>query len=120
MDLDTQAKSKKQTTIWTETMTEKREYKISGSLNRAIDEVDRLLAAGGAPLVIDFSHCTFVSVEGLEWLEEMLMRASSHSDQVRFINLPPTIYKVFKVAHIDNILAACGSPRPTSPGSAVC
>lgn len=101
-------------------MKEKREHKISGLLNRAVDEVDRHLAGGDSDMVIDFSQCTFISVEGLEWLEEMLMRANSHNAQVHFTNLPPTIYKVFKVAHIDSILAACGSPRPSSPGAAVC
>ena len=101
-------------------MKEQKEHKLSGSLHRAVDEVDRHLALGNSDMVIDFSQCTFISVEGLEWLEEMLMRASSHGAHVRFVHLPPKIYKVFKVAHIDSILAACGSPRPSSPGTAVC
>ncbi len=101
-------------------MKEKREHKISGLLNRAVDEIDRHLAGGDSDIIIDFSQCTFISVEGLEWLEEMLMRANSHGSQVNFIHLPPKIYKVFKVAHIDSILAACGSPRPSSSGASVC
>ncbi len=38
------------------------------------------------------------------------MRADSLKAKVSFINVPPAVYKVFKVAHIDNILEAAGSP----------
>lgn len=97
-------------------MKTKQVCRITGHLTRRIDEVDKLLASGKTNLEIDFSACPFISVEGLEWLEEMLMRANSQQATVRFINIPPTLYKVFKVAHIDSILEASGSPRPAGPG----
>jgi anti-anti-sigma regulatory factor len=101
-------------------MLDSRPIRITGQLTRSIDEIDKLLAAGNANLSIDFSACTFISVEGLEWLEEILMRANSSKTNVIFVNIPPTIYKVFKVAHIDFILEAAGSPRSAVPGSAAC
>ena len=90
-------------------------FKISEKLTRSLDEVDRTLASGNLDLQLDFSACTFISVEGLEWLEELLLRAGSLSSQVTFVNASPSIYKVFKVARIDNILKACGAAAPSGP-----
>lgn len=84
--------------------------KILGRLDRGLDDVDRLLASGKGDIVLDFSACPFISVDGLEWLEELLMRAQSMSRSVRLVNIPPTIYKVFKVSRIDSILRSCGAP----------
>jgi len=95
-------------------------YKIIGKLTQSVNEVDALIASGKTDLTIDLSACTFISVEGLEWLEEMLMRANSHQAKVKFVNIPTTIYKVFKVAHIDNILEACGSAKPTGRDATTC
>lgn len=83
---------------------------IIGRLERGIDEVDRLLAAGKSDIILDFSGATFISVDGLEWLEELLLRADSMEHSVRLAHIPPTIYKVFKVSRIDCILKACGAP----------
>lgn len=83
---------------------------IVGALDKARDEVDRLIANADSEIVLDFSECTFVSVEGIEWLEELVIRLESKSVQIRFENMPPAIYKVFKVSHIDCILKACGAP----------
>jgi hypothetical protein len=88
-------------------------FKMPPTLSRAIDEVDRMLATGNLDLVLDFSGCDFITVEGLEWLEELLLRADSLSSKVELDHVPPTIYKVFKVARIDQVLKACGS-RPVS------
>ena len=85
---------------------------LLGALERSVDEVDRHLAAGQTDLALDFSAVTFISVEGLEWLEELLLRAQSQARSVRCTNVPPSIYKVFKVARIDSILKACGSLPP--------
>lgn len=90
-------------------------FKMPHELNRPIDEVDHMLAGGNLDLNLDFSECTFVSVEGLEWLEEVLLRASSLSSEIELTNIVPTIYKTFKVARIDSILKACGSPSPSGP-----
>jgi hypothetical protein len=90
-------------------------FRMPGELMRAIDEVDRALAAGNVDLKLDFVDCKFISVEGLEWLEELLLRASSHSSDVEFVNVIPSIYKVFKIARIDSVLKACGGTSPSGP-----
>ena len=84
--------------------------RILGALDRGLDDVDRLLASGKSDLELDFSACNFISVEGLEWLEELLLRADSAKASVRFVNLQPPQYKVLKVAHIDSLMQACGAP----------
>jgi anti-anti-sigma regulatory factor len=94
--------------------------RIFGQLNRAVDDIDRVLASAVPELTIDFSTCTFISVEGLEWLEELLMRAESLKTKVSLVNVPPSIYKVFKVAHIASISRACGSPNNLPPGTTAC
>jgi hypothetical protein len=87
---------------------------IQGKLERAIDHIDKALASG-VDLILDFSECTFITVEGLEWLEELLLRATSLQSSVRMVKIKPTVYKVFKVAHIQSILKACDSPAPRGP-----
>jgi anti-anti-sigma regulatory factor len=88
---------------------------IVGSLDRPIDEIERVLASGSVDLTLDFSGCTFLSVSGLEWLEEILLRADSLKAKIHFVNLGPTVYKVLKVAHIDSLLRACGAPMASGP-----
>ena len=90
-------------------------FMLPGSLNRALVEVDATLAGGSSDLLLDFVDCTFVSVDGLEWLEELLLRADSGGALVEFKNVRPSIYKVFKVAKIDAVLRACGGPAPSGP-----
>ena len=82
---------------------------IKGRLDRSLDNVDKALATG-VNLVLDFHECTFITVDGLEWLEELLLRAESLGSTVRLVRVPTTQYKVFKVAHIQSLLKACGSP----------
>lgn len=84
--------------------------RVLGDLDHGLDEVDRLLASTTDDVIIDMSACTFISVDGLEWLEELLMRAESMTSNVRLVSVPPAIYKVFKVSHVDCILKACGAP----------
>ncbi len=84
-------------------------------LERAVDAADKALA-GGNNVTFDFAACQFITVDGLEWLEEILLRSESSNSKVTFINLPPTLYKVFKVAHIDSLQKACGAPgKATGP-----
>lgn len=90
-------------------------FPIPTKLARSIDEVDRMLASGNLDLSLDFADCTFITVDGLEWLEELLMRASSLSAKVRLDNVAPSLYKVFKVARLDIILKACGGSAPSGP-----
>jgi hypothetical protein len=88
---------------------------IPEQLSRPIDEVDHMLAGGNIDLKLDFKGCTFITVEGLEWLEELLLRASSLSSTIELVNVAPTIYKCFKVARIDSVLKACGGTSVTGP-----
>jgi len=89
---------------------------VAGSLDRGLEEVERILAADEKNIVLDFRTCTFITVEGLEWLEEILLRAESKKHDIAIRNIRPTVYKVFKVSHTDSILRACGAP-PTTSGS---
>jgi len=82
-------------------------------LERGVDSVDRVLA-GGSNVTLDFTGCDFVTVDGLEWLEEILLRSESLKTRVTFVNLNPQLYKVFKVAHIDSLQKACGAPGTAS------
>lgn len=90
-------------------------FDVVGTLEHPIDQVDHTLATGLIDLTLDFSGCTFLSVGGIEWLEEILLRADSLKSKVYFVNLNPSIYKVLKVAHIDSLLKACGAPAPNGP-----
>jgi hypothetical protein len=77
-------------------------------LGNQIDEIDYALANGKSSLILDFTNCQRISVEGLEWLEELLLRADSSSASVRLEKAKPSIYKVFKVARIESLMRACG------------
>jgi hypothetical protein len=90
--------------------------RILGALEKGLDKVDLLLASGKCDLELDFGACTFISVDGLEWLEELLLRAQSLETGVRFVNLQPPQYKVLKVAHIDSLMRACGAPGKDASG----
>jgi len=92
--------------------------KILGALEKGLDAVDILLASGKGDLELDFAACHFISVDGLEWLEELLLRADSHETAVRFVNLQPAQYKVLKVAHIDSLMRVCGAPGKDLSGPA--
>jgi hypothetical protein len=85
--------------------------RLSSRLERAVDAVDHILASG-KNVTLDFSDCEFVTVDGLEWLEEILLRSESLKSTVTFVKLKPKLYKVFKVAHIDSLQKACGAPGP--------
>ena len=91
---------------------------IVGALEKGLSDVDRLLASGKSDVQLDFAGCNFISVDGLEWLEELLMRADSAGKNVRFVNLQPPQYKVLKVAHIDSLMSACGAPGSEASGPA--
>lgn len=90
-------------------------FLVPPQLLRVMEEVDRSMATGNVDVTLDFTTCHFISVEGLEWLEELLLRASSLSASVELINVPPSIYKVFKIARIDSIVRACGGMSASKP-----
>lgn len=83
---------------------------VMGSLDKPLPEAEKFVTKGNTEVVLDFTGCTFVTVDGLEWLEELLIRADSASSSVGLEKIPPSVYKAFKVSHIDSILRACGSP----------
>ena len=89
--------------------------KLTGNIVREIEEANQVLARGESDLILDFAAATFISVEGLEWLEELLLRSKSSAAAVGFVNIPPTIYKVFKVAHVESLLEACGALTLSGP-----
>lgn len=91
------------------------QFMMPPQLSRQVDEVDLTLGSGSSDIILDFTGCTFISVEGLEWLEELLLRAGSAGSRVDLHNVPPSIYKVFKIARIDSVLKACGGPLPSGP-----
>lgn len=90
-------------------------FDMPDSLSRQIDEVDLTLANGAVDLILDFSRCNFITVEGLEWLEELLLRANSKSVNISFKDVKPPVYKVFKVSRMDSVLRACGAAAPSGP-----
>ncbi|MBX9770741.1 MAG: STAS domain-containing protein [Candidatus Obscuribacterales bacterium] len=90
-------------------------YAIIGQIKSSIPEVDGLLAQSPSELTLDFANATFISVEGIEWLEEFLLRCDSKGMKVTFENIPSDIYKVFKVVRIDKIMKACGMLPITGP-----
>lgn len=91
---------------------------IVGNLERGVDEIDKVLASGSTDVEIDFSACTFIAVDGLEWLEELLLRADSQKRTVTFVNVSPPIYKVFKISHIESLMRAAGGVARASMGPA--
>ena len=93
----------------------KANFVMPPNLSRQIHEVDFTLANGSVDLMLDFGQCNFISVEGLEWLEELLLRADSRGVAVNFKNVKPTVYKVFKVSRLDSVLKACGGAAPSGP-----
>lgn len=90
-------------------------FVMPASLSKQVDDVDLTMANGDVDLILDFSQCKFISVEGLEWLEELLLRSQSISSKVQLKNIAPSVYKVFKVARIDSVLKACGGKMPSGP-----
>jgi anti-anti-sigma regulatory factor len=88
---------------------ESRTIALKGPLDKGLDQVEKALGKN-VNVILDFSDCHFISVDGLEWLEELLLRADSVGSVVNFVKIHPVQYKVFKVAHIQSLLKACGSP----------
>ncbi len=88
---------------------ETRTIALKGPLDKGLEQVDKALGKG-INVILDFSDCHFIGVDGLEWLEELLLRADSVGAVVNFVKIHPVQYKVFKVAHIQSLLKACGSP----------
>jgi hypothetical protein len=91
------------------------QFIIPAVLNRQVNEVDLTLANGNVVLLLDFAQCNFITVDGLEWLEEVLLRAGSLNARVSLKNVKPSVYKVFKVCRIDLVMKACGAAAPAGP-----
>ena len=58
-------------------------------------------------IVLDFSRVTFIPVYFLERLEKLVNRARDLSVEIRIANVLPSIYKVFQVGRVKEILEIC-------------
>lgn len=58
-------------------------------------------------LNVDFEDVSFISVYFLERLENFTQGARKLAVKIRLINVQPSIYKVFQVARVKNILESC-------------
>ena len=56
---------------------------------------------------INLKNVSFISVYFLERLEKLIQRAKDLNVTVQISNVQPTIYKVFQVARIKDVLAVC-------------
>lgn len=61
----------------------------------------------GKKITLDFTRVTFISVYYLERLEQFVDRAKDLGVSFRIINILPSIYKVFQVAKVRNIIGVC-------------
>ncbi len=84
--------------------------KVPAIFNGEIQGAKKLAAETESPVLINFAECTFITVDGLEWLEEFVTSVEASGKHCRFQNMTPSIYKVFKVARIDCLLRSCGAP----------
>lgn len=92
--------------------------KVPAYFNGEINGAKKFANETQSPILINFAECTFISVDGLEWLEEFVAGVELSGKHCRFENMAPSIYKVFKVARIDCLLRSCGAP--VIPEGAVC
>lgn len=92
--------------------------KVPAYFDSEIQGAQKFMEESNSPLIINFAECTFITVDGLEWLENYVTQVEAQKKTCRFENMKPSIYKVFKVARIDCLLRSCGSPR--FPDGAVC
>ena len=56
---------------------------------------------------LNFQDVTFISVYFLERLEQLVQKSKELNVKITVINIPPSIYKVFQVARVKNILELC-------------
>lgn len=60
-------------------------------------------------LIIDFEDVSFISVYFLERLENFIQRAKRFNKKIHIVSVQPSIYKVFQVARVKDILESCSS-----------
>ncbi|MBI3590261.1 MAG: hypothetical protein HY094_02645 [Candidatus Melainabacteria bacterium] len=78
--------------------------------NEVIDSAFSLLenqALDRNEILINFQNLVFVSVYFLEKLESFIEKAKKLNVKVQIKNVPPSIYKVFRVARVNEILKLC-------------
>lgn len=56
---------------------------------------------------INLKNVSFISVYFLERLEKLIQRGKDLNVKVQISNVQPTIYKVFQVARVKDILTVC-------------
>lgn len=55
----------------------------------------------GANVDVDFAEVSFIDSTGIGTLVSTLSENAKSGNKVRFINLPPYIYRVFKLTNLD-------------------
>ena len=58
-------------------------------------------------ICLDFKDVNFISVPFLERLEKLVLRAKDLDARIKIVNLTPSIYKVFQVAKVKDVLQVC-------------
>ena len=79
-------------------------------LNKEIDNAFDYLekqALDQTEIILDFNDLSFISVYFLESLESFIKKIKGLNLGIKIINMQPSIYKVFQVARIKNILEVC-------------
>ena len=77
-------------------------------VNKLFDELDgELLDRNQQNIVLDFEKVIFISVYFLERLENLVHKAKELNVRVQINNIQPSVYKVFQVARVKNILEVC-------------
>ena len=79
-------------------------------LNKEIDNAFNYLekqALDQTEIILDFNDLSFISVYFLESLESFIKKIKGLNLGIKIINMQPSIYKVFQVARIKNILEVC-------------
>ena len=58
-------------------------------------------------IIIDLKNVTFISVYFVERLEQIVKKAKKLNTEIKIINVPPEIYKVFQVGRLKAVLGVC-------------
>ncbi len=97
------------------TQTPEKVISLPSILDKPVNDIEKYLVNNDCNLLLDFINCNFITVDGIEWLEEILVRANSKSIKIMFANIQPDIYKVFKISRIEVILKVCGATQNFAP-----
>ena len=80
------------------------------ALSEAVDAIFNTLEndlLDNMEVEVDFKNVSFISVYFLERLENYIKRAQELNVRIKLLNVQPSIYKVFQVTRIKDVLTAC-------------